>query len=92
LSLLQEHTGSQEKGGNLRTELHHLMQTAQQDSAAAVSELKKLGELALAELEKLGGTVETFQHRNENQSKTILLLERKLQEIMKQEEKVESHL
>jgi chromosome segregation ATPase len=91
-SLLQELTGSQEEVGNLRRELDRLTKTADRDSVAAVSELEQLGELALAELEKLGGAVETFQHRNENQSKTILLLERKIQEIMKQHEKVESHL
>jgi chromosome segregation ATPase len=78
---------TKEEVGNLNREL-----SANRDSVAAVSELEQLGELALAELEKLAGALETFQHWNENQSKTILLLERKIQEIMKQHEKVESHL
>jgi hypothetical protein len=81
-----------QEGGNLSTQLGRLTQTADQGSFAAVSELEKIGELAVAELKKRGGTVETFPHRNENQSKTILLLERKLQKTMKPKEKFESHL
>jgi hypothetical protein len=42
-----------EEVGNLRTELDRLTQTADQDSAAAVSELEKLGELVLAEFAEL---------------------------------------
>jgi hypothetical protein len=67
-------------GTGLKKQLADLRHEAEQDNAAAVLELEKLGAVAVSEINKLGQITKELHAQKRNQASLIMILEKRMQE------------
>jgi len=79
-SLSSKLSDSQEEAETLKKQLADLRHEAEQDHAAAVLELEKLGAVAVSEINKLGQITKELHAQKRNQASLIMIIEKRLQE------------
>jgi hypothetical protein len=91
-SLSSELSDSQKEVKSLKKQLADLRHEAEQDNAAAVLELEKVGAVAVSEINKLGQITKEQHAQKRKQASLIMILQKRLQEHVWKSEAIESDL